>query len=286
MSVAVMGIVNVTPDSFSDGGRYDEANAAIRHAHELIEAGATIIDIGGESTRPGSKRIDSETEIARIAPVVSALAKTAVRISVDTLHAHTAQVMLDAGAHIINDVSGGLFDPQMFPTLARYRAAHYVLGHWRATPETMNAHANYHDVVGEVSAEMAKQVRAARLAGVQQIVLDPGIGFAKNGEHNWQLLTHLGELRSQVGTQAGITGLDPNDQLCTAPLPVMVGVSRKRFLAAFGNDGDATSRDLATAVISAQLAARRPWALRVHNVAATHAALQIAKRLAGGENHG
>lgn len=286
MSVAVMGIINVTPDSFSDGGENYAPPDAITRAHQLIDEGATILDIGGESTRPGSNRIDADTEIARITPVVKALADTTARLSVDTLHAKTAAVMLDLGVHIINDVSGGLFDSQMFSTLAHHPHAHYVLGHWRATPETMNAHANYHDVLAEVSAEMARQVAAARACGVHNIVLDPGIGFAKNAEHNWQLLTKLGELRSQVGAQAGITDLDPNEQLSAAPLPVMVGVSRKRFLARFSRDEDAASRDLATALISAQLASQRPWALRVHNVAASVAALQIAECFSGGDQHG
>lgn len=286
MSVAVMGIINVTPDSFSDGGANYAPADAIRRAHQLVAEGATILDIGGESTRPGSKRIDADAEIGRIMPVIRELVDLPVRLSVDTLHAKTAAAVLDVGVHIINDVSGGLFDPHMLPTLANYPDATYVLGHWRATPATMNAHATYHDVLGEVSEEMARQVGAARALGVRNIVLDPGIGFAKNADHNWQLLQQLGELRSEVGAQVGITGLDPSEPLCTAPLPVMVGVSRKRFLAPFSGDDDAASRDLATAVISAQLASKRPWAVRVHNVAASVAALQIAAYLTGDSNHG
>ncbi|MDO5726543.1 MAG: dihydropteroate synthase [Bowdeniella nasicola] len=288
MTVAVMGIVNITPDSFSDGGRYRAPSAAIARAHELIAAGATIIDIGGESTRPGSTRIDAATEIARIKPVVEELVDSPARISIDTLHARTAAEMLDLGVTIINDVSGGLADPAMYATVGRYPNAHYIMGHWRATPATMTDHANYRNVVAEVAHELAGRVHLAWAASLRNIVLDPGIGFAKNAEHNWQLLRHLPTLRARVATAVGASVTDAGQGLDVGPLPVMLGVSRKRFLAAHACpfSDDPRDRDLATAVISAHLACLRPWALRVHNVGATVAALDIAHKLNCAGRHG
>lgn len=266
-----MGVLNVTPDSFSDGGEFLDPKRALEHARGMGDSGADIIDIGGESTGPGSERVDPRVEQARILPVIEELAASDITLSVDTLHAETAEAAILAGAHIVNDVSGGSFDPDILSVVAgaRTRAGQpvrCVLGHWRGIPDPNHARSQYGDVVADVVAELGDRVAAARAAGVadEQIILDPGIGFDKTASQGWQLLANL-------------------DAFATLNLPIMVGVSRKRMLAEFAVQSavgaDAHERDLATAVVSALMAERNIWAVRVHNVAATHVALQLQQAL-------
>lgn len=270
----VMGVLNVTPDSFSDGGEYFDQDAAIDRAHDLVALGADIIDVGGESTRPGSTRVEPEVEQQRILPVISALAQTKAVVSVDTLHAETARAAISAGADMINDVSGGTFDTEMFSAVAGARTrsgnlVRVVLGHWRGIPDPQHARSNYHDVAAEVCQDLARNIAVAHAAGVrdEQIILDPGLGFDKTSEQGWQLLARIDEIQA-LG------------------YPVMIGVSRKRMLgellsatASATATRDLTARDLPTAVTSALMADRNIWAVRVHDVAATRVALQVQNAL-------
>ena len=265
----VMGVVNVTPDSFSDGGRFLAADSAIAHGKALLADGADILDIGGESTRPGSERVDAVTEIERVVPVIERLAVDAV-VSVDTINAVTAAASLRAGASIVNDVSGGLADPDMARVVAEHGAV-FVIQHWRGTPETMNALAVYSDVVADVRAELSARVEAALAAGVREdrIVVDPGLGFAKDPEHNWAILAHLEQVKS-LG------------------FPVLVGASRKRFLGGVVPPDVATvptERDHATLAITALAAAAGAWAVRVHDVRPSRDAVRVVAevRAARGE---
>lgn len=265
MSCLVMGVVNVTPDSFSDGGRYLEPDAAVAHALRLRAEGADILDVGGESTRPGAERVPPAREQERVVPVVRALAAAGAVVSVDTMNAETAVAAVAAGACIVNDVSGGLADPEMFAAVAA-SGADIVIGHWRGHSDDMYAGAHYDDVVREVVAELIERREAAASAGIApaRIVLDPGIGFAKRGAQNWELLRGLGQ----------IAGLGRR---------VLVGTSRKRFLdAALGEDASESRRDLATAVTSVLAARGGAWAVRVHNVAATRDALAVSDAWASG----
>ncbi|NIH78146.1 dihydropteroate synthase [Amycolatopsis viridis] len=258
----VMGVLNVTPDSFSDGGRYLDLDAALAHAHEMWERGADVIDVGGESTRPGSSRVDPETEIARVLPVVRALAADGLRLSVDTTRAAVAEAALDAGARIINDVSGGLADPDMAKVAATSQVP-WVLMHWRGHSKDMNALATYTDVVSEVRDELRARVDAALAAGVspEKIILDPGLGFAKRGEHDWALLNRL-------------------DVFLDMGFPVLVGASRKRFLGSLlavdGVPRPPDGREDATAAVSAIAAVKGAWGVRVHNVGASLDAVAVA----------
>jgi dihydropteroate synthase len=259
----VIGIVNVTPDSFSDGGRYLNRGDAVAHGLTLRAQGADLIDVGGESTRPGAGRVDAPTEIARVVPVVRELAVSGVPCSVDTTRAAVAEAALEAGAVIVNDVSGGLADPAMASTMARCRAP-WILMHWRGHSDTMDQLANYSDVVAEVRAELVARVDAAVLAGVdpEALVLDPGLGFAKKAAHNWAVLGHL-------------------DVLTELGFPVLVGASRKRFLGTLlaGADGrvrPCDGRDAATAAVSALAAAAGAWGVRVHDAAASRDAIAVA----------
>ncbi|TDD06213.1 dihydropteroate synthase [Saccharopolyspora terrae] len=250
---AVMGILNVTPDSFSDGGRYLDRAAAVAHGVEMHRLGADIIDVGGESTRPGSERVDAATEIERVLPVVRELVAAGVPVSVDTTRAKVAEATAGAGAAVINDVSGGLADPEM-AHVAADTGLPWVLMHWRGHSKNMNALAEYGDVVADVREELLRQVDVAVRAGVAEeaIVLDPGLGFAKTGRHDWQLLQNL-------------------EGLVDVGFPVLVGASRKRFLGALLADDDGTprppeGRETATAVVSALSADRGAWGVRVHDV--------------------
>ncbi|MBD7958363.1 dihydropteroate synthase [Microbacterium sp. Sa4CUA7] len=266
---AIMGIVNATPDSFSDGGRHADADAAIAHGRRLLAAGADLIDVGGESTRPGSERVDPAVEQQRVLPVVAALAADGATVSIDTMNAATASAAIAAGAHLINDVSGGLADDDMFAAVAE-TSAHLAIGHWRGHATDMYARAHYADVTAEVIAELGERLAAAAAAGIprERIVLDPGIGFGKRGDQNWQVLSQLPQL----------VALGPR---------VLVGTSRKRFLldALAAPDTDAAAaaavderrRDLATAVTSVLAAQAGAWAVRVHDVAATRDALRTAR---------
>lgn len=258
-----MGVVNVTDDSFSDGGLFLDREHAVEHGLALAAAGAAIIDVGGESTRPGATRIDPEIEAARIAPVIRDLAAQGITVSIDTMHADVARVALENGARIVNDVSGGLADPGMAPLLAEAKVP-WVLMHWRSVAaEHPHGVPGYRDVVAEVRAELLTAVDAAVAAGVDpgRLIIDPGLGFAKTGEHNWALLHALPEL---VGTG----------------IPVLVGASRKRFLGTLlaGPDGAVRApdgRETATAVISALAGLHGAWGVRVHDVVATVDALRV-----------
>ena len=256
----IMGIVNVTPDSFSDGGRYLDPDAALAHARHLRAQGAEILDVGGESTRPGAQRVAPRVEQQRVLPVVEALASEGSFVSIDTMNAATAVAAVRAGARLVNDVSGGLADPDMLAAVAE-TDADIALGHWRGPSTEMYARADYVDVGREVSAELAERVESALSAGIDRsrLVVDPGIGFGKRGAQNWQTLSALPEI-SALG------------------LRVLVGTSRKRFLAeAIGEDADLARRDLATAVTSALSARAGAWAVRVHDVPSTRDALAVAR---------
>lgn len=257
----VLGILNVTPDSFSDGGLFAATDAAIARGLALREAGADLVDVGGESTRPGAARLDPAVEAERIEPVVAALAAEGVAVSIDTLNASTAERALAAGARVVNDVSGGLADPRMAAVVAE-AGVDVIAMHWRGAAD---AAADYRDVVTEVRDHLAGRVDAFVAAGVapERVILDPGLGFAKEPSHNWALLAALPEFAA-LGHR------------------ILVGASRKRFLGALLPDGaPVTERDLPTAVLSALVARDGAWGVRVHDVAATRLALDVADRVAG-----
>ena len=262
----VMGVVNVTPDSFSDGGLWYGADAAIAHGLDLAAQGADIVDVGGESTRPGARRIDEAEELRRVGPVVTELVRAGLTVSIDTMRARVAGFALEAGAQLVNDVSGGLADPDM-PRLVAAAGVGYVVVHWRGHSQDMYARAAYADVVTEVRDELAKRVDAVVHAGVDpgHIVLDPGLGFGKRPEHNWPLLARLAEL----GTLAGGT------------FPVLIGASRKGFLGKLlaredGTPGTLAQRDQATVAVTALAAAAGAWCVRVHEVPPNADAVQVA----------
>ncbi|MEN3268156.1 dihydropteroate synthase [Pseudonocardia sp.] len=258
-----MGVLNVTPDSFSDGGRYLDREHAVAHGVAMHEAGADLVDVGGESTRPGAGRVEAGVEKARVLPVIRELVAEGVQVSIDTTRAAVAEAALEAGASIVNDVSGGLADRAMPATVAQARVP-WILMHWRGHSDRMNALATYEDVLGEVRDELVSRVDAAVLAGVEpsRLVLDPGLGFAKTAAHNWTLLRRL-------------------DVLTSLGFPVLVGASRKRFLGQLlaGADGSLRPfdyRDGATAAISALAAYNGAWGVRVHDVHGTLDAVAVA----------
>jgi len=242
----VMGILNVTPDSFADGGQHYEASLAIAHGLEMIDDGVDIIDVGGESTRPGADRVTEEEEQARVIPVIRELANKGVVISIDTMRATTAKLAVEAGATIVNDVSGGAADPDMFSTVAEL-GCKYTLMHWRGHSKDMNEKAIYGDVVADVIAEVTVQLDKALGAGIRRenIILDPGIGFAKDAQHNWEVLNRI-------------------DEFVALGYPVLIGHSRKRFLG--GDHPD--EREEATVKVTQSLVGTGIWAVRVHGVKA------------------
>lgn len=265
----VMGVLNVTPDSFSDGGQFLAADAAIARGLELARHGADVVDIGGESTRPGAVAVAPAEELERVRPVIAALSAAGISVSVDTLHASTARAAIDAGARYINDVSGGLFDAGMLAVAAeasRHRAVRFIIGHWRGIPDPAHLRSDYADVVRDVCEALDERARAAIAAGVDpaHIVLDPGLGFDKTAEQSWQLLARLSDLRA-LG------------------FPVLVGASRKRMLgetieslAAHVPGTESTHpRDLATAVVTALAAQVGAWGVRVHDVVGSRQALAV-----------
>jgi dihydropteroate synthase len=259
----VMGILNVTPDSFSDGGRWLDRDQAVAHGVAMRDAGADVVDVGGESTRPGAPRVEPETELARVLPVVRELVAAGVCVSIDTTRAAVAEAAVEAGAAVVNDVSGGLADPTMGKAVASARVP-WILMHWRGHSDRMNALAHYGDVVTDVRDELSARVDAAMAAGVEptRLVLDPGLGFAKTAEHNWALLRRL-------------------DVLVELGYPVLVGASRKRFLGTLlADEQDAprptSGRDVATAAVSALAAHCGAWGVRVHDVAGTLDAVRVA----------
>jgi len=240
----VMGILNVTPDSFADGGRHNDFDAAVARGLEMIAEGVDIIDIGGESTRPGADRVSEAEEIARTIPVIKELAKQGIKISIDTMRASTAEAAIKAGASIINDVSGGLADPLMLQTAARLHVP-YIAMHWRGQSKDMNSKAIYGDVVSDVISELQERVDAALDAGISRdnLIIDPGLGFAKDADHNWAII-------------------DAIEQFVAMGYPVLVGGSRKRFLG--GETPD--EREQATIDLTKRLAPSGVWAIRVHSV--------------------
>lgn len=246
----IFGILNVTPDSFSDGGRYLNIETAVAHAKDMVAQGADIIDIGGESTRPGAERISIEEELSRVINVIKEVSQFAC-VSVDTMRAEVAVAAIDAGAAIVNDVSGGLADVEMVFAVAEKQVP-YICMHWRNHSADMYENAKYENVVMEVIEELEQRVAVALGAGIlpERIVLDPGLGFAKLPEHNWQLISEITTLNS-LG------------------FPLLVGASRKRFLRELGVDADA-----ATHALNAYLAANRIWGVRVHDVAGTATAIK------------
>ncbi|KAA1428692.1 dihydropteroate synthase [Nocardioides antri] len=263
----VMGIVNVTPDSFSDGGRFGDAQVAIEHGLALLRQGADLVDVGGESTRPGAERVAEDEELRRVVPVVHALSSAGAQVSVDTMRASVAAAAVDAGATLVNDVSGGLADPGMLPFLADAGVG-CVLMHWRAHSKLMQERATYRSVVEDVRSELARRCDAAMAAGISadRIVLDPGLGFAKEAGHNWSLLARLPRLMS-LG------------------FPLLVGASRKRFLAECVDYGgldpaEPADRDDVSAAVATVAAVTGVWGVRVHDVRPAAAAARVAARLA------
>ncbi len=240
----VMGILNLTPDSFADGGRHNSFDAGVARGLEMIAEGVDIIDIGGESTRPGADRVSAEEEQARVLPVIAELSKHGAKISIDTMRADTAEKAVQAGAAIINDVSGGLSDPAMFATVKKLGVP-YILMHWRGESKEMNSRAIYKDVVNDVISEINSQIEAAIDAGINksQIIIDPGLGFAKDAEHNWEILRNLRQFTSMG-------------------YPVLIGASRKRFLG--GDNPD--EREAATIELTKTLVPQGIWGVRVHSV--------------------
>lgn len=258
----IMGVLNVTPDSFSDGGRYLDPQAAVAHGIALHLGGADLVDVGGESTRPGARRVSTDEEAARVLPVIKGLVAAGVPVSIDTMHADTATMAVAAGACVVNDVSGGLADPGMYAAVAAMGVP-YVVMHWRGHSDHMADLARYDDVVVDVIAELDQRMDDARAAGISgsSIVIDPGLGFAKEAQHNWDLLRRLPEL------------LDFG-------FPVLLGASRKRFLGALlaGPDGEprpAAERDAATDAITAIAAVMGVWAVRVHDVRGSKDAVRV-----------
>ncbi len=259
----VMGVVNVTPDSFSDGGRWITTDLAVAHGRQLIAQGADLLDVGGESTRPGARRVDPAEEQNRVLPVIRELAAAGVVVSVDTIHAATAAAAIEAGAVIVNDVSGGLADPAMAGVLADAGVV-YICQHWRGDPRTMDGLTDYGgDVLAGVEAELRARLDGLADAGLadEQVVIDPGLGFAKTHEQSWRLLAATARLREDLRR------------------PVLIGASRKRFLAlALPDDvaADPLARDAATAATTALAAAAGAWAVRVHEVPASRDAVRTA----------
>lgn len=240
----VMGILNITPDSFADGGRYNSFNMAVHHAREMIAEGVDIIDIGGESTRPGADRVSEAEELDRVIPVIAELAKDGVPLSIDTMRASTARAAIAAGAQIINDVSGGLADPEMLTTAAELKTP-YIAMHWRGQSKEMNSKAIYRDIVREVLAELQGRIAAALDAGIsnEKLIIDPGLGFAKDAHHNWEIINHI-------------------DEFVELGYPVLVGASRKRFLG--GDTPD--EREAASIALTKRLSTTGIWGVRVHSV--------------------
>jgi len=262
----VMGIVNVTPDSFSDGGEFASTDAAISRGRALLAEGADLIDVGGESTRPGAARVEPAEEMRRVVPVIRELATQGAVVSVDTTRAEVARAAVAAGATVVNDVSGGLADPAMLATAAEL-GVDYVAMHWRGPASVMQQFSHYDDVAAEVAEELAQRRDAALAAGVDvdRLILDPGIGFAKTAEHNWTLLARLGELAA-LGC------------------PLLVGVSRKRFLGELLASRPPKGRDDASVALTTVLAAQGVWAVRTHTVRAHVDAIAVVQRLRG-EGH-
>lgn len=251
MRTLVMGILNVTPDSFADGGRHFTLKDAINRAQVMIEEGVDIIDIGGESTKPGAERVTEEEEASRVIPVLEQLTQLSVEISIDTTRSSIAARAISLGVKYVNDVSGGLADPKMHEVIAKNPKVQYVIMHWRAHSKNMQDLAHYKDVVKEVKEELEERISSAIEAGVDpdQIIIDPGIGFSKSGEHNWELLKNI-------------------DRLSLLGYPILIGASRKRFLGELTGSSNPDEREAATLAITAMMAKQGIWAVRTHSVKA------------------
>jgi len=258
----VLGILNVTPDSFADGGKFLDPAAAITQGRRLIAEGADIIDVGGESTRPGAERVSEEEELKRVMPVITELVKDGAVISVDTTRSEVAKAAIAAGATYVNDVSGGLADEKMAQLIAANPKVQYIVMHWRGESKDMQSKAVYKDVVKEVKDELDQRVVELLKAGVQaeQIILDPGIGFAKEPEHNWEILQNI-------------------ERFQLLGYPILIGASRKRFLGELVNAKDADNREAASIALTAQLARLEIWGVRTHSVKPHLDAIAVADRL-------
>jgi dihydropteroate synthase len=258
----VMGILNVTPDSFADGGRHFDFESAINRAKEMISEGVDVIDVGGESTRPGADRVTEEIERDRVIPVITELAELGVTLSIDTTRANIAQAAIGAGATIVNDVSGGLADSKMAALIASNPTIQYVAMHWRGHSKDMQKAAEYKNVVSEVRDELEDRVIALTKSGVlpEQIILDPGIGFAKTSEHNWELLKNI-------------------DRLNLLGFPVLVGVSRKRFLGDLLGAPSADDRESASIALTTYLAKAGVWGVRTHSVKPHRDAIAVVEEM-------
>jgi len=267
-SPVVWGVVNVTPDSFSDGGLHETTESALAHARSLLAQGADVIDVGGESTRPGAERVSPQQECDRVLPVIAALANQGITVSIDTMRAEVADASIRVGARIVNDVSGGRADGRMHEVVAS-TGVPYVLMHWRGHARQMDQLAVYHDPVAQVCEELREQVDSALAAGIDEssLILDPGLGFAKEAEHNWAVLQHL-------------------DSLMDLGYPLLLGPSRKRFLGALlasadGSARETDGRDVATSVLSALFTELGVWGVRVHDVHGTVDAIKVAVAMRG-----
>lgn len=268
----IMGVLNVTPDSFSDGGNFSKSEIAIAHGNQMFEDGADIIDVGGESTRPGASRISIQEELDRVIPVISSLSKQGIATSVDTMRAQVALEAINAGACLVNDVSGGKADPEMFALMAINKIP-FVMMHWRGHSTEMMSLTNYDDVVADVCDELQAQVNNAVAAGISlnRIAIDPGIGFAKTVDQNWPILAQIDELQN-LG------------------LPILIGASRKKFLgdllAKEGQPRDITGREMATAAITTLMAYQSIWAVRVHDVKSSSDAIKVVTRILQEQGNG
>jgi dihydropteroate synthase len=272
MRCQVLGILNVTPDSFSDGGRFLDLDAAVARGRWLIDHGADMVDVGGESTRPGASRVDEAEELRRVVPTVAELSAAGIAVSIDTMRARVAAAAIEAGAVLVNDVSGGLADPEMLRMVGSAQVP-CVLMHWRAHSASMQEFTTYTDVVEDVCTALSRRVDAALTAGVSldRLILDPGLGFAKDSVHNWELLAHL-------------------PRLCSLGLPVLVGASRKRFLADAltypGADlSHPSGRDDASSAVAALAASQGVWGVRVHDPLGAAAAVRVADLVGKAERH-
>lgn len=264
MRTLVMGILNVTPDSFSDGGRYLDSNLAIKRAEVMIAEGVDIIDIGGESTRPGSERISEAEELDRVLPVLTALAPLGVPLSIDTTRSMVAKRAIEIGVNYVNDVSGGSADSDMYRLIAENPKVQYIVMHSRGPAKTMQDRAQYSDLIREVRTELSERLESAIEAGVdpEQLIIDPGIGFAKSPEHNWELLRNI-------------------DRLALLGYPILVGASRKRFLGELIGGGAPDEREAASIAITAAMAKAGIWAVRTHEVRAHREAIATIEAIAG-----
>lgn len=258
----VMGILNVTPDSFADGGKHFDFESAVNRGKEMIAEGVDIIDVGGESTRPGAERVSEEEEKARVIPVITELVELGATVSIDTMRASTAEAAIGMGATYVNDVSGGMADPAMGKLLARNPAVQYILMHWRGHSKEMNELAVYEDVVSEVKEELDKRVIAMLKSGLneEQIILDPGIGFAKLPIHNWDVLRGL-------------------DRISLLGYPILVGASRKRFIGELLGANSPDDRESGTIALTTLLAKKGVWGVRTHSVKAHRDAIAVVEEM-------